>query len=577
MYKHIVPLMLALLVAPLSGQAATPPQGTDTSALNSGNPEQTYRHRSFRAYLPLDELRRRAKVGNYSSFENPTGIFFNAGERATITLSGSHGQSLKLIVHDFERGGAHDVYPLAEGTNTLTIAHRGLAYLDYRSTTPAEAPVVQVGIEGGHVQGIFTRHDSAATWQRLLAQAKCGVLDLVGERCQLVYNIEGLQRGCPTRGPELLATYDNIIRMEQEDILGWHLDGTQPPNHIMGRVQWGGFMHADGMGAAFHFNTIPGLSNPDHLRKGAWGVAHEFGHVNQTRPGMCWAGTTEVTNNIFSSWVNYQLCPSDMRLEHERVPNADNQPMIGGRFDCYVNNAIARRRLWQFHGGPDDGNVVPPGPRTGDHFVSVCPLWQLQLYIAVARGNTEFYPRIFQDVRRTDESKLTPGQLRLLFFTRACDAAKLNLSEFFAKVGMISPMDRMVQDYASAHMTITPDMVQQALAHAAQYPKPDSSVIYYITADNVHIFARRLPIEAPAPGSFQPTISEGRMVVPAHTWQHAVAFEAYKGDTLLRISLRGLGQADHATTTVICPPGTDAVKAVQWDGTRIPIYTAPAP
>ena len=571
----LFPLVALALLLAAPGPAAEVPARTDFSTLNNGAPEHSYRHRSIRAYLPKAELSRRNKVGNYSSFENPTGIFFSPGEEVTLTLSGSEGQRIVLIVHDFEQGGTHDEYPLSEGSNHLIIAHRGLGYLDYRSDSPDSAPAVQVDIQGGRVNGIFTRHDSEATWKSLLAHAQCNILDLIGERCQLAYDVESLRKGCPEDGPALLALYDEIIRLEQEDILGWDRDGSHPGNHIHGRVQWGGFMHADGMGAAFHVSTIPGLANPASLRRGAWGVAHEFGHVNQTRPGLCWVGTAEVTNNIFSAWVNFSLNPRNMRLEHEFIQNFDKRPMIGGRFDCYINNALVRRRLWQFHGGPDDGNSAPPTNRTGDHFVSVCPFWQLQLYMAVARGKKDFYPSIFHHIRTTDEKALSQGQLRVLFFKRACDAAHLNLSEFFVKLGILAPIDRMVEDYASRHMTITPDMCREALEYAARYPKPDSSVLFYITGNSVDIFADKLPIRRPK-DTAAPEICNGCIEMPADRWENAVAFEAYAGKKLLRISLRGLGQKDGISTTIICPPGTDTVKAVQWDGKRFTILAPTA-
>ena len=567
-------LATAALLAPLCPAAGAVPARTDYSELNKGSAEQKYRHRTFRAYLPNAEINRRYKIGNYSSYENPTGIFFSAGEQATITLSGAPDQKITLIVNDFEQGGARDEYPLSQGVNHLTIRHKGLGYLDYRSTDPEKAPAVHADIAGGQINGVFTRHDSAATWKRLLAHAKCNILDLLGQRCQLTYDVEGLRKGCPERGPELLKTYDRIIALEQDDILGWKREGIHPGNHIHGRVQWGGFMHADHWGAAFHFHTIPGLSSIERLHQGAWGVAHEFGHVNQTRRGMKWVGTAEVTNNIFSAWVNYNLCPSVMRLEHERIQNADNKSMIGGRFDCYINHALVDRRLWQYHGGPDDGNTTPPAHSTGDHFVSVCPLWQLQLYCAVARGKSGFYPSIFHSVRNTDETQLTEGQLRVLFFRRACDAAKLDLSAFFVKTGMLAPMDRLVRDYSNHHMTITRSMCEEAIRYASRYPKPDSSVIFYITANSVDIFAGRKNVRQPS-ANFSPVLKDGIIEVPANCWENAVAFEAYAGDKLLRVSLRGLNHQDHQSTSVICPEGTTSVKAVQWDGRRFLLAAFP--
>ena len=559
--------LLTVLFSPLTW-AGDVPVRTDYRGINSGSAEQKYRHRTFGAYLSNAALRSITRTNNYSSFENPTGIFFAEGEKITINLSGlPQGQNIKLIVHDFEEGGKHAEYPLQNGKNNITISSRGLGYIDYRcESLDNMPPPVKMHIKGGKINGVFTRQDSSATWKKLLANAKCNILDLLGERCQLTYNVDGLRKGCPERGPELLATYDYLMQLQQNEILGWDRDGTHPGNHIHGRAMWAGYMHADGLGAAFHVNTIPGISNPDHLKESAWGVSHEFGHVNQTRRGMCWTGMTEVTNNIFSSWANYKLNPGNMRLEHENIINADQQRMVGGRFDCYVNNAITRRRIWLYHGGPDSGMDL--GKRGGDVFVTLYPYWQLQLYVAVARGKSDFYPQIFHEARKTDGSELGNGEAQMLFIKRACDASKLNLTEFFVKVGMLSPINRIMEDYASAYVTITDDMCREVMEYISQYPAPDSSVIYYITANSVDIYRNKADVIPPAEGAAAPCIENGRLEIPAHEWQNAVAFEAYQDGKLVRISLRGLNHKDGQATTVVCPEGTDTVKAVQWDGKR---------
>ena len=553
----------------IAAEESDVPVRTNFSFLNRGNIEKNYRDRAFCAYLSNDELRRRLKTGNYSSYENPTGIFFSAGEKVLISVTGSQGQSIKLIVQDFEKDGQRTDYDLTEGDNKLTISSRGLGYIDYRSKDPQAAPPVRIKIRGGRVNGVFTRADNAATWRYLLKNAKCNIMDLIGERCQLTFDVNSLRKYCANEGPELLALYDRIIELEQNDVLGWNLDHSHPGNHIHGRVQWGGFMHADGLGAAFHVDTLSGLANVDGLTSSAWGVAHEFGHVNQTRPGMLWIGMGEVTNNICSAWVNYNLNPDDMRLEHEVIQNADNESMRGGRFDCYINNALVRNRLWQFHGGPDfDGILTPPTEHVGDHFVSVCPLWQLMLYFTVARGNTHFYPDIYHDVRVTDETKMTNGELRTLFFKRVCDAAQTDMSDFFVRLGILAPVDRGIDDYGRGWLTVTDEMCKEALAYAAKYPKPDSSVIYYITANSAPIFRDRLDVVP----SRKLRPENGRIEVSSEEWKNAVAFEAYKGNTLLRVSLLGLNHEDNASTTVVCPEGTDRVCAVQWDGKRYTVF-----
>lgn len=47
--------------------------------------------------------------------------------------------------------------------------------------------------------------------------------------------------------------------------------------------------------------------SPERMKARSWVLGHEIGHSNQTRPGLKWTGTTEVTNNIMSMDVSIYL------------------------------------------------------------------------------------------------------------------------------------------------------------------------------------------------------------------------------------------------------------------------------
>lgn len=546
------------------------PAGTDYSLINkSQDAEAAYRSRSFRAYLPLSVVKDRLRTNNYSMFENPTGIYYTKGEQVTVDVQGDAPRDLTYIIHNFDRDGGHAEIPLKSGRNTFAAPTQGLGYFNYRSENPQTAPELKVWLEGGYVNGVFTQHDDANTWKRMLANARGNILDILGERVQLAYSVEDLQKHCPDRGPELLKIYDDVLQQEQ-DILGWERYNCHPGNHVHGRVQWQGFMHADNIGTAYVNTAMKEVADVESLKNSVWAIAHEFGHINQCRPGMMWGGTQEVTNNIFSAWSCYKINPNFCRLEHETTPVMGyHERMRGGRFDCYINSALVRRQLWQFMTGPDHGLKTIPGRRTGDHFVSLAPLWQLQLYFAAARGNDGFYPYIYEQARK-DAADTPHGQLRVAFCTRAADAVQLDLSEFFVKTGILAPMNRLVEDYQSHHVTITREMCEKAIAHMRQYPKPDSRVIYYISANTMHIFRDRLSVkESP---DYTPDVSKGIVTIPADKWENAVAFECYRGKRLCRVALRGLNHEDNATTDLIVPKGTTAIRAVQWDGKRYTIW-----
>ncbi len=578
-FRSVVVLLLLgalLLPAPLPAAADKPastasaarkrkgvPRGTDLSRLNQGNLEKNYRKREFRAYRPLADMWKTLYVGQYSSYENPTGLYFKAGERLVVTVEDAPEGKLKFIIKDYSKGGKESHYPLKVGENEIMAKNPGLGYVDYRSSRGGEAAPLTVSFKGGVINGVFSRHDNARTWKRLITRAKAPVFDMVGERCQVVFTVDSLREGEPGKGVELLKIYDEVVECQQK-LMGWDQQGIHPGNHIMCRVVWNSYMYADGKGSAFNVNTLSTLTDPVRMREGCWGVAHELGHNNQIRPGFCWVGTTEVTNNLFSAWCSYKMGCTWLRLEHEEEPTADGQRMRGGRLDTYVNLGVLGNRVWQLH-------------KPGDHFVSLCPLWQLLLYCQVARGEEDFFPDVFRLIRENNGKRMSHGQARVNFLRYVAQVARLDLSEFLQKTGMLVPMDCQMEDYVPARLTITQEMVDDTLRRLSRYSKPDTSVIHYMNANNVEIYRKRARVE-PSRG-FRPKLpgagQKENIVIPANKWKNAVAFEVYAGDKLLRVSLRGLGQEDNASTTVICPPGTTEIKAVQWDGTRFTVSGRP--
>lgn len=393
-------------------------------------------------YEPVKDLAERLRTSQYSKFENPTGIFFEEGEDVLLVMGDPKGEKLNLVIHNFGRDGGHSSYPLKEGVNIIRAKNKGLGYIEYFTPNYKKAPKVHLSILSGKVNGVFVGGVSKnSDWKKMLENSPTEVVDIVGSRVHLVYPVEELKQFCPDKGEELIALYDRIIGMEQQ-IMGLYKYRMLPKNRMFGRVIWNGFMHADGTGAAFHNGTMKEVGNPDRIPGSAWGIAHEFGHVNQVRPAMKWVSTGEVTNNIYSAYVNYMLNPSSMRLEHERINGGDGN-MIGGRFNAYLNNGILKGENWLVQSGPDKRSGGDNRPMVHDHFVKLAPLWQLELYFKVAgKGNPDFYPDIFYKAIKMDTRGKKDGELQLAFMKNACDAARQDLTDFFRKRACSSPLTR---------------------------------------------------------------------------------------------------------------------------------------
>ena len=133
---------------------------------------------------------------------------------------------------------------------------------------------------------------------------------------------------------------------------------------------------------------------------------------NQIRPGLKWVSTTEVTNNVYSVCARYKFYRENMPLERERCNDGNDNNVLGGRFNSYLNYGIIKGEQWLCQKGQD--NMDPSKyPYGGDHFVKLCPLWQLLLYYREIVGGEkrDWYGDVAEIVRNTDESQLTNGQL----------------------------------------------------------------------------------------------------------------------------------------------------------------------
>lgn len=532
---------------------------------------ESFRVQYAEAYPLVKETARTLKIGSYNQFENPTGIYFEPGDDITIVVGDTQKEQVSLRVYSFEGEKSDQTYALSPGSNRLTIKGKGLGYINFYSSRWASLLPVRIQITGGKVNGYFDKSiHTNEDWKKLLENAVCNILDIKGDYVNLAYRVSSLKKYCPEKGKELIRFYDRVVDIQHE-MMGLNKYNIRPKNHMFAReVQSGLF--ADGYGAGFAYDCMNRLASVENIHKGVWALAHEFGHVNQIRPGLKWVSTTEVTNNIFSVWTRYLLEPDYRNLEQERCNDGDNNRVLGGRFNAYLNYGIVKGEQWLCQRGQDKMNGYENG---GDHFVKLCPLWQIQLYYAVAgEGNSwrksDWFADVAQIVRQTDESRMDNGQLQIRFMKNICDVVKEDLTDFFKKAGMLQPIDKDMDDYTRAQLTITEKQCRELVKYASRYPKPASPVIYYLTANSVNAYQRRLPVE----GFYNKglTFKEGTCTVTHDCWQNVTVFETYKGNELTHIAMVGTDSPDLSTTLVRYPSGSTRIEAVAWDGTRALVY-----
>lgn len=556
--------------------------------LLSGTYNNSVRIRNYRAFESTGQLSDKLKTDRYDAYENATGILFEAGEKAVIFADGVVGASVYLRVRDFadEENPADHLYLLNDGRNVITMRGRGLAYLSYYSDNPADAQIITIHIASGKVNGYFdpVRH-SADDWTTFLSNSAYPKIDVVGRYAHLVFDKSALRQNSPFDGSHLIQLYDTIANWQKIQ-MGLYKFNYDYENHILCESGTGGGWYAGGIG--IHLDLTWGPASITNARQlDLWGVPHEFGHINQIRPGLRWIGTTEVTNNVYALWASYKLNKEGKaftRLEEEAFQNGPGSKWwAGNRFNIYLDSNYVHKKALQ-----DVANDY--------HFRVLVPFWQLQLYYQLAgacRNAAEltyeenpdvtgidyahWYGIVAEKVRKTDSESLSNGERLLNFVKYTCEAVQEDLSDFFINSGFLRPIDKDIDDYGVGRLTVTQNQIDALVAHLrASFPnKPVSPVIQYISAHSMNIFKHQLPLSGRTGEGVSLITDDGvpYLRIDHSEWKNAVAYETYdSANTLIHVTITGTADLTNKTTSVLYADNTYKVYAIGFDGSKILVY-----
>ncbi len=546
-----------------------------------------YRYNNYEVYKPRGILSQELKTSGYDPYENPTGIYFESGEKVVLFAQNIDASTpVYLTVKNYEQGygGPSGLYPLKNGLNVFEVNVTGLGYIHYYNTN-LNAPDVSVNIVSGQVNGVFDLDTSTnADWVQLLTNSTYPRLDIIGEKAHLVYNRDALKAGSPFDGISLIEKYDQIVRIEH-NLMGLYYHDIVPKNHMLAFSEYGGGYYAGGLGVHLDITWgVNNIANPEQLD--LWGIPHEFGHVNQVRPGLRWVGTTEVTNNIYSAWVQLQMNPEGnnyTRLEREsQVPIAGMPSVAGGRINGAINLTYVQGKALQ-------------DTTASDVFKILVPFWQLELYyqkagasrnaptLSLEEDSTNYqgvdyahwFGIVAQKVRNTNAQGLTNGDLVMNFVKNTCDAVQEDLTDFFTRTGFLKPIDVTIDDYGYGQLTITQAMVDSTKAYIARqnYSAPVSPVINYISTHSINAYKNQLNLTGVAG---QGVSVDGYQIMISHQdWPNAVAFEVYNAqDSLMHVAINGTGDVNLTTSTVYYPEDALGVYAIGFDGEKRLVYPA---
>lgn len=557
-------------------------------ALLQGNYAKEFRSRAYRACENPGDVGSRLKIGSRSEYDNPMGIFFKQGEKYVVFVNKEDNSPVELYIKDFRSGGGSVAYKLKSGLNAIEPSVSGNGYIRYWRSDYASAPAVKVHVVFGHEIGFWDKRagHSNEDWKRILGLAwklssdqsiTNAMIDVLGDRIQLVNTVEAFRKYCFLDVEELVMWHDSIMNIEYR-MMGLFKHNAVPYNRTLAARSWSGLPNWGGSAAWFP-NTEQEMLSVASLRNSTWVFGHELGHGNQIRPHMLMTGWGETTNNNYNQYVEYLIGNKHkLRLDHERISRkqGDSENVIGGRFNAYLNEAHVVKEPYLTQEGPDykKGSMNGTGLR-GDHFVKCVPLWQLTLYFMIAgEGNDWYRPDFWADVNwaaiQDNRTGLSNGERYVNFMKRSIEASGYNLAPFFEQMGLLRVVDRSIDDYAVGPVTITQADVDEVKALGATKSMPSSPVISYISANSADAFKTRSAVS----GTFNQGITtNGATKSILHSvWRNVVVFETYRGDSLVDVAMVGTGSADNSSTHVRYPEGSTCIEAVAWDGKRTLVF-----
>lgn len=441
-----------------------------------------FRIQEYKAYPHPNLFKKENKTSwAHDILENPTGIFVNKGKEVVVLVGDTHGYELSarvlnLNVPEDDGFNYNYSYPLSAGINRFITDSDGLVYIYYHTPDYKTALPIKIHIPSGQVNGYFdSQKHQAADWKRLLDGAVGPHFDLLGKKTHIIFPTDKFRANTPD-GKALVDAYDELVRLEQE-FMGLEKYDRMDPNRVCFSVMYKAHMYASTYHTAYVINTIDALTDYERFTTDMWGPAHEVGHTYQTKPGLCWHGMAEVTNNLFAQYVQKNMTPNkQVRLLNMFKTSSGYKNSFELGMSYYLTGE------WPF---------IRTGDKEADSDSQLPPFWQLYLYVSLVKGYDDFYKDVFEYVR-THEDATEPGENQLEFTYIVSKISGLDLRDFFSRWGFYDEVDMQKGDYGDKRFVVTKeqaDAVKQRIADL-KLPKPEYR-IEYITDDNIEYFRRK--------------------------------------------------------------------------------------
>lgn len=444
-----------------------------------------YRINEYRPYQNPSIMAGINKTEHYSLRDNPTGIYVEPNEEILVIVGDTHGQDISIVVQDLGNGfGASKSYPLVKGSNRVKVTSGGLIYVQNLTNddipliletedakAKAAAKTVKLHFVLGKVNGYFDiEKNDLNDWKKMIQIAKYKDIDVLGQRSHITWAVEDF-KNADTDIVEIVNKYDKLVYLQQ-DFMGLEKYDKMFKNRMYFHLDYNGKSpYASRNRTAYIRSYSEIFCNAARFEARLWGPAHEVGHINQTRPGMKWAGTTEVTNNILSMYTQQQFGVESKLIKDKLYERAKQEIIDKGRPHILTGTDLSTQIIFE---------------------TKLVPFWQLKLYMIEAEGKVDFYKDLFEHYRVTKDlatGSATDGVLQLDFVRQVCRISGLNMLDFFTKWGFLTPVDTTLDDYGTKKFTITQAQIDALIKeiNAAGYAQPKAD-IHLITEENINSY-----------------------------------------------------------------------------------------
>lgn len=478
-------------------------------ALKKGEYAKEFRVGEFRPYQHPSVMAARNKTAKYSLRDNPTGIYAEQGDEMFVYLSHIYdGAEISLNFQNLNEGyGKNQSVILKEGLNRVIAPISGLTYVfnhveedipllleTEEAKKAVAAKTVKIHFVFGKVNGYFDlrKHQTQEKWEEILANAKYQDIDVLGDYSHITWNVEQFRgnnvssnQGIVTDILKSIDNCDRLVVLEQEFL------GLKKYNKMFNNRMHFCLDYVAKSPNASDYRTVysAGTSyaeifcNPAKFPERLWGAAHEVGHVNQTRPGLKWAGMTEVTNNLTVLHVQTTFGAESklQRIGDGSVgnPNTENGKLYSdAEFDKSKLNLYDVSRKYFIEG---ERAHCLPNIEINIRETQLVPFWQLKLFFVDALGQEDFYHDLYEYFRThsspSNEGK-NAGLDQLDFVRQVCRISGYNMLDFFEKWGFLKAVNTTLSDYSNKIFIITENQANalRKEIEAANYKLPAKDV-----------------------------------------------------------------------------------------------------